>query len=84
VYNIDFSWIVTSAKTRLVNNNGNFVPPANALNITTEHNDNGPYYYIVANPTWGLIPGKANTHSSWYPYGCKEHNADDSKWIVLE
>ena len=79
-----FSWIVCDYEKRLVNNNGHFDPPTNALMATLLHDNNGPYYSIIANTEWGKIPGRANNREAWFPYQGLEHNTHDFEWIVID
>jgi len=79
-----FSWIVTDYEKKLVNNDGDFDPPTNALLATLLHDKNGPYYSIIANTEWGKIPGRANNRDAWFSYGGREHNTQDFDWIVVD
>ena len=79
-----FSWIVTDYEKTLVNNDGDFDPPTNALLATLLHDKNGPYYSIIANTEWGKIPGRANNRDAWFSYGGREHNTQDFDWIVVD
>ena len=80
----DFCWIVSDGNSRLLNNNGKFNPPDNAIKIAVTHDGNGPYFSIIARTQWGLVPGKANRRQAWFPYGGKEHLTLNFDWIVID
>ena len=42
----------------------------------------GEVYAAIANTEWGLIPGKAQDNTCWFPYAGKEYTTSDFYWIV--
>ena len=75
--------MVSKLNSRLVNNNGNFNPPQDAIKFAGVFDGNGPYP-IIARTKWGFIPGKSNACESWYAYHEKEHDTNNFDWIVVD
>ena len=64
----------------LVKCKGQGVPPGA---VSGYQNDGaGILYAAIAKTQWGLIPGKAQGNTCWFPYGGREHATNHFSWIV--
>ena len=77
----DFSFVTASNYVRQVENNGTG-PPLNAAKLGYEKDGAAQTYCVLANTVHGMIPGKANYDTCWYPYGGNEHMTKHFSWLT--
>ncbi|XP_074646735.1 uncharacterized protein LOC141902760 [Tubulanus polymorphus] len=76
-----FWWICASSQLKLYR--GDF--PRGPLASGYQHDGSGLYYSVVADTSYGTIPGKicASSRLCSYPYGGKEHTTDNFSYVIF-